>query len=101
MSLYEGRIHRRMERNMKMLKELQVERQAALEKVVEEATVLAQYAASQGEAYHPERDFPPEALPPQFGFSLSEIARMVTHNRRLADAKKHFAAAKQPLRKAA
>ncbi|SPE40282.1 hypothetical protein SBA3_370047 [Candidatus Sulfopaludibacter sp. SbA3] len=84
MSLYEGRIHRRMERNMKMLKELQTERKAALEQVVEDATVLAQYAASQGEAYDPERDFPPEALPPQFGFSLSEITTGKQPFRRVA-----------------
>ncbi|SPE42717.1 hypothetical protein SBA3_670001 [Candidatus Sulfopaludibacter sp. SbA3] len=101
MSLYEGRIHRRMERNMKMLKELQAECKATLEKVVEEATLLAQYAASQGEPYNIETDFPPEALPPQFGFSLSEIARRAAHNRRLADAKKQFPTARQPFRKAA
>ncbi|SPE38513.1 hypothetical protein SBA3_290044 [Candidatus Sulfopaludibacter sp. SbA3] len=48
-----------------------------------------------------ETDFPPEALPPQFAFSLSKIARCVTHNLRLADAKKQFPTAKQSLRKAA
>ncbi|SPE23738.1 hypothetical protein SBA3_1030005 [Candidatus Sulfopaludibacter sp. SbA3] len=101
MSLYEGRTQRRVERNMKMLKDLQAERKAAFNQVVEDATLLAQHAASKGEPYDVERDFPPEALPPQFGFSLPEIARRVTHNLRLADAKSHVPAPKQPLRKAA
>jgi len=93
MSLYENRTQRRVERNMKMLKDLQAERKAALEKVVEEATLLAQHAASKGEPYNVETDFPPEALPPQFAFSLSEIARKVAHKSRLA--------APKPFRKAA
>ncbi|SPE40635.1 hypothetical protein SBA3_3800027 [Candidatus Sulfopaludibacter sp. SbA3] len=101
MSLYEGRAQRRVERNMKMLKQLQADRKAALDQIVEDATMLAQYAASQGEPYDVERDFPPEALPPQFGFSLPKIALLATHNCRLADAKKHFPAAKQAFRQAA
>jgi len=80
MSLYEGRIHRRMERTLKMLKQLQAERKAAFQQAVEEATLLAQCAASQGEPYNIETDFPPEALPPQFAFSLAEIARRAAHN---------------------
>ncbi|SPE39983.1 hypothetical protein SBA3_3530013 [Candidatus Sulfopaludibacter sp. SbA3] len=68
MSLYENRAQRRVERNMLILKQLQAERQAALDQVVEEATLLAQYAAAKGEPYHVERDFPPEALPPTICF---------------------------------
>jgi len=101
MSLYESRAQRRVERNMIILKQLQAERKAAFDQAVEEATLLAQSAASKGEAYDVESDFPPEALPPQFAFSLPKIARRVTHNLRLADAKKQFPAAKQPFRKAA
>jgi len=63
--------------------------------------VLARYAASQGEPYDIERDFPHEALPPQFAFSLSEIALRAAHNRRVADAQKHFPATRQSFRKAA
>jgi len=101
MSLYEGRAQRRVERNMKMLKDLQAERQAAFNQVVEDATLLAQFAASKAEPFDIERDFPRESLPPQFGFSLSEIARLATYSRRLADAKKQFPAARQPFPKAA
>jgi len=101
MSLYESRAQRRLERNMIMLKQLQSERKAAFDQAVEEATLLAQYAASQGEAYNVEHDFPPEALPPQFAFSLPKIASRVAHNLRLAAAKKHFPAPKQTFRKAA
>ncbi|SPE23313.1 hypothetical protein SBA3_1010028 [Candidatus Sulfopaludibacter sp. SbA3] len=101
MSLYESRAQRRIERNMKMLKQQQDERKAAFDRAVEEATLLAQYAASKGEAYNVESDFPPEALPPQFVFSLPKIARRVTHNRRVADAQKHFPAPKHGFRRAA
>ncbi|SPE41861.1 hypothetical protein SBA3_4700003 [Candidatus Sulfopaludibacter sp. SbA3] len=101
MSLYESRAQRRVERNMKMLKDLQAERKAAFNQIVEDATLLAQHAAAKGEPYGVERDFPPEALPSQFGFSLPKIALLATHNGRLADAKKQFPAAKQPLRRAA
>ncbi|SPE37120.1 hypothetical protein SBA3_2580011 [Candidatus Sulfopaludibacter sp. SbA3] len=52
MSLYENRAQRRVERNMIILKQLQAERKAALDQVVEEATLLAQYAASKAEPYN-------------------------------------------------
>jgi hypothetical protein len=41
------------------------------------------------------------ALPPQFVFSLAEIARQVAHNRRLAEAKKHLQASQKKLTKIA
>ncbi|SPE38836.1 hypothetical protein SBA3_2980003 [Candidatus Sulfopaludibacter sp. SbA3] len=101
MSLYEGRTQRRVERNMKMLKDLQAERKAAFQQVVDEATLLAQFAASQGEPFDVERDFPPEALPPQFAFSLPKIATLAAHKSRVAAAKNHSEATRQPLRRAA
>jgi len=57
-----------VERNMLMLRQLQAERKAALQQAVEEASLLAQYAAAKGEPYDVERDFPPEALPPAVCF---------------------------------
>ncbi len=84
LTLYENRIQRRVEKDMLMIRQLQQDRNAALNKAVEEANLLAQLAASKGETYNIERDFPREALPPQFVFSLPQIARLATHNRRLA-----------------
>jgi hypothetical protein len=101
LTLYESRIQRRVEKNLAMLRQLQQDRQAALQKAVEEATLLAQLAASKGESYDIERDFPREALPPQFDFSLHQIARLAAHNHRLAEAKKQFQASPKPLRHAA
>ena len=101
LTLYESRIGRRVEKDMQSLRQLQQDRQAALDKAVEEATLLAQLAASKGEVYDIERDFPSEALPPQFVFSTGEIARRVAHNRRLAEAKKQFQAPPKAFRKAA
>ncbi len=101
LTLYESRIQRRVEKDMLMLRQLQQDRNAALQQAVEEATLLAQLAASQGEVHNIERDFPREAIPPQFVFSTAEIARLVAHNRRVADAKKHFQAPPKALRQAA
>ncbi len=101
LTLYENRIQRRAEKDMQMLRQLQQDRQAALQQAVEEAALLAQLAASNGETYDIERDFPREALPPQFVFSTTEIARLVAHNRRLAEAKRHFQAPPKAFRQAA
>ncbi len=101
LTLYENRIQRRVEKDMQMLRQLQQDRNAALNKAVEEATLLAQLAASKGEVYDIERDFPREALPPQFVFSTTEIARRVAHNRRLAAAKKLVQAPPKAFRRAA
>jgi hypothetical protein len=101
LTLYENRIQRRVEKDMLMLRQLQQDRQATLDKAVEEATLLAQFAASKGEVYDIERDFPREALPPQFVFSLHQIARRVAHDRRLAEAKKHLQAPPKAFRQAA
>jgi hypothetical protein len=88
LSLYEGRIQRRVERNRKMLQESQQQRKAALKQAVEEAALPAQAAQIQGETYDVEREFPRAALPPQFDFSLPEIARLAAHETRLAGARK-------------
>jgi hypothetical protein len=45
--------------------------------------------------------FPRETLPLQFDFSTALIARLTTHNRRLAEAKKQFPSATMSLRRAA
>ena len=84
LSLYEGRIQRRVEKNVKLLRESQAQRKAAL---------LAQAGrcyAYWRETYDVEREFPRAALPPQFDFSLSEIARLAAHHRGRADAKRRL-----------
>ena len=101
LSLYEHRIQRRVEKNMDMLRGLQQERKAALQQAVEEVALLTQLAASKGETYAFERDYPRQALPPQFDFSKLEIARLAAHHSRLTEAKKQSLAAPKPLRKAA
>jgi hypothetical protein len=101
LTLYENRIQRRVEKNMALLRQQQADRQAALQKVVEEAELLSQLAAGKGETYNIERDFPVESLPPQFVFSLAEISRLVAHRRRLAEAKKHLQASQKRLTKIA
>jgi len=101
LSLYEGRIQRRVERNVKMLLEIQAQRKAALRQVVEEAAILAQAAQIQGETYDIEQEFPSAALPPQFDFSLPEIARLAAHQLRLDGARKLLQALPKTYRLAA
>jgi hypothetical protein len=101
LSLYENRMQRRVERNLKLLQQSQQERKAALKQAVEEAALLAQAAALKGETYNVEQDFPAHALPSQFDFSLAQIARQVAHNRSLAEAKTRLQAAKKYQRYAA
>ncbi len=77
LTLYESRIQRRIEKNIGLLRQLQQDRRQALQTLVEQAAAL-------GESY----DFPPEALPPQFVFSTSQIQRLASHHRSLLDARK-------------
>ena len=83
LTLYEGRIQRRIEKNMALVRLLQQDRKAALQQIVEEAAIL-------GETY----DFPPEALPPNFVYSIPQIHRLAAHRKRLE-------AARKPARRAA
>ena len=83
LTLYEGRLQRKVEKNLALLRRLQQDRREALQKIVEQAAIL-------GEAY----DFPAEALPPQFVFSALQIAPLARHHRRLKELE-------TPLRRAA
>ncbi|MDR3702171.1 MAG: hypothetical protein P4L56_21170 [Candidatus Sulfopaludibacter sp.] len=83
LSLYEGRIQRRVEKNVALILQLQQVRRAALQQIVEEAAIL-------GETY----DFPPEALPPNFVYSNAQIHRLAAHHKRLESVRK-------PVRRAA
>jgi len=96
LSLYEQRLKRKELQAMAMLRQLQQERRQALEKAVEEAALLAQLAASEGETLHIERDLPRLTHYPQFDFSNPEIARLVVHAQRLAEARKRFQKPQKP-----
>ena len=101
LSLYEQRIKRKELQTMALLRQLQQERRAALQQAVEEAALLAQLAASKGESFDIARDLPHLTHYPQFDFSSSEIARLVLHAQRLAEARKLFPKPQKPLRMAA
>ena len=96
-SLYESRIQRRAERNMQQLRQVQAERKAIERQFVEEAARLAELAESKGEAYDPVEDFSIQNYPANFAFSNRDLLR----HRRLAEAQKHQAVLKQPLKMAA
>ena len=75
LTLYESRLQRKVEKNLALLRQIQQERRAALQQLVEEAAIL------------PEAEqLPAASLPPQFDFSLPQIQLLAAHRRRLAEA---------------
>ena len=100
-ALYASRIQRRLEKNLAMLRQLQADRKAALEKAVEEAAALSELAEKTGKTYDPAKEFPREFLPANFDFSTPEIARMIAHRRSLKQAKRATPEVKNRLQNAA
>jgi hypothetical protein len=79
LSLYEQRINRNLQRNMKLLQELQAGRKAQHDQALEEAKLLAQLNLMNGLAYEPERN--------GFIFSALEINHAIDRDNRLKAAK--------------
>ena len=85
LTIYEQRINRNLQRNMKLLKDLQAERKAEHNQALEEAKLLAQLNLMNGLPYQPEQN--------GFVFSHTEINRAIDRDNRLKAAR---LAAKQP-----
>jgi len=79
LSIYEQRINRNLQRNMKLLRELQAERKAQHDHAIEEAKLLAQLNLSNGLPYEPEQN--------GFVFSPTEINRAIDRDNRLKAAR--------------
>jgi hypothetical protein len=75
LTLYESRINRNIRKNMEQLRELQTERRAQREKDLEEAQLLCQLAASNGETFDPKQH--------GFAFSNVEIDFLIERKRQL------------------
>ena len=75
LTLYESRINRNIRKNMEQLRALQTERKAQHEKALEEAQLLAQLAASNGETFDPEGH--------GFAFSSIELNFRIERKRQL------------------
>ena len=97
LTLYESRIQRRVEKNLALLRQMQQDRAAALQKAAAEVELLTRQAAAQGVIYEAEREYPDEALPSQLVFSKPQIAGLAAHQSRLKDAAREAT----PRRKAA
>jgi len=88
LTIYEQRINRNLQRNLKLLRELQAERNEQRRQQFEEAQLLAQLSLSQGLAYDP-AEFRTGASPlcgsnkDGFVFSAVEINRAIDRNNRL------------------
>ncbi len=79
LSIYEQRINRNLQRNMKLLKELQDEHKSQHDQAMEEAKLLAQLNLMNGLPYQPEEN--------GFVFSAAEINRAIDRDNRLKAAK--------------
>ncbi len=79
LTIYEQRINRNLQRNMKLLKDLQAERKAEHRQALEEAKLLAQLNLMNGLPYQPEQN--------GFVFSHTEINRAIDRDNRLQAAK--------------
>jgi len=91
LTIYEGRIHRNMTRNLQKLTELQATRRAAeasrtalREQALDEARRLTQLAEMESVPCDIATDFPDKN---GFAFSTSEIAQTIRRLTRLKDAK--------------
>jgi len=91
LGLYENRLNRHLEKNMAELRRLQADRQAAFEKALQEAELLALLAESDGQAFDPVEDAASN-VPSNYVFSPSEFSGRFTRNRRLARAKNQIPA---------
>ncbi len=80
LTIYEQRINRNLQRNMKLLRELQAERKVQRNHALEEAKLLAQLSLMDGLPYEPEEN--------GFVFSPAEINRTIDRDNRLAAAKR-------------
>jgi hypothetical protein len=85
LNMYEQRIGRTLQRNLKQLQELQAERRRQCVIALEEAQLLAQQSLLNGLPYDPAKD--------GFGFSNAEINFAIDRGNRLREAKLHSAAA--------
>ena len=88
LGLYEHRITRHLEKSMAELRRLQAERREAMEKALEEAELLAEYAESEGEVFDAVADAAQNA-PPNFVFSAPDFERLLARRRLLTRAKIH------------
>ena len=79
LTIYEQRINRNLQRNMKLLQELQADRKAQHKQALEEAKLLAQLNLVNGLPYEPEQN--------GFVFSPAEINRAIDRDNRLKAAK--------------
>jgi len=88
LTIYEQRINRNVQRNLKQLQDLQAERRQQRERAFEEAQLLAQQSLLNGIAYDPAKD--------GFDFSNAEINIAIDRGNRLREAKQAASSPHKP-----
>lgn len=84
LTIYEQRINRNLQRNLKQLHELQAERREQHQRALEEAKLLAQLNLRNGLPCEPMENQSPNG----FVFSIAEINRAIDRDNRLQEARK-------------
>jgi hypothetical protein len=83
LTIYEQRINRNLQRNLKQLHELQAVRREQCERALEEAKLLAQLNLMKGLPYEPAENQAQNG----FVFSIAEINRAIDRDNRLQEAR--------------
>ncbi|HEX3877270.1 MAG TPA: hypothetical protein VHW24_09805 [Bryobacteraceae bacterium] len=94
LTIYEGRVRRTLEKDMKALGDIQSERKAAHDHARNEAELLVEHAEAKGETYDPADDFTPAAAHGGFVFSTAGMARYRNREQRLNEARSFHIGAK-------
>ncbi len=89
-ALYAGRIQRAIEKNTAELKAMQAERKIFYALAQREAILLTQLAEAKGQSVDPAQDFPSPESCCGFVYSASEVARLISRERRLEEARMRF-----------
>jgi hypothetical protein len=87
LTIYEQRINRNLQRNLKQLHELQAEHREQCERALEEAKLLAQLSLMNGLRYEPAADQGGDQGKNGFVFSIGEINRAIDRDNRLKEAR--------------
>ncbi len=90
LTIYEQRIQRSVDKNMARLEALKTKREQAAIEDMRQAKLLYQLAQAEGKPYQPEAYFTAAPLVRQSVFSTPEVARELSRDALMSDAKAHW-----------
>ena len=90
LTIYEQRIRRAVDKSMAQLETLQTKRQRVVEEEMRQAKLLYQLAQAEGKPYQPEAFFVVAPQVRESVFSVPEIAREMSRDRLMRDARNYY-----------